>query len=190
MWPKTNCGKGANNYGSNFDTTSLPEHMTLNSCEIKNTRLSLCTVIKPFCVSITHSYPGVGVMSDPVTHVSPTFPPTASQEVEVTMPLTAGRKTRGRSKRRWKRSRKRKRLTVVSPASPCRCIWMGSCCPGSSYAVSSAQPDISPGSRLCSCAPSGTSSEPPSGDKTHTILAYTKFFFFFLDDSGMLQTLC
>lgn len=131
-------------------------------------------------------YRCVGVMTQLMTHVSPTFCTAACQEVEVTVSLTLGRMARRRKKRRWKRSVLTTGLTAVSPAAPCRCIWMGSCCPGSSYAVSSAQPDIFPGFRLCSCAPSGTSSEPPSGDKTHKSLAYTKF----LDDSGMLQTLC
>lgn len=123
-------------------------------------------------------------MSYPMTHVSPTFCTVAFQEVEVTSSLAVGVKRR-RKKEKANEEQKRMGLTVASPAAPCHCIWMGSCCPGSSYAVSSAQPDISPGSRLCSCAPSGTSSEPPSGDKTHKILAYTRF----LDDSGMLQTL-
>lgn len=59
-------------------------------------------------------------------------------------------------------------MNTHKPASPCLHIWMGACCPGSSGAVSSALPGTSPNSPLCSCAPSGTSSEQPEGGSTES----------------------
>lgn len=51
-----------------------------------------------------------------------------------------------------------------SPASPSLRTWTGSCCLGSSCAASSARPDTSPDSPLCSCSPPGISSGQPAGE--------------------------
>lgn len=63
----------------------------------------------------------------------------------------------GRSPQRHASSVHDPRQCGGSPATLSRRTWRGFCCPGSSSAVSSAHPGISPDSLLCFCAPSGTS---------------------------------